>query len=347
MSARAASLTGVLHDREIEVSQRPLDLRILVRMFRFAAPHERHRNKLLLVVLARSAQLPILDKVLGLVVSAIIAKSNADMLPWGVAALLGWALLTQFTMHFRMRWAMEYGELVVGDLRNAIFSHLQTLSMGYFQRNRIGRNISRVTSDAEAVRSGIQDVLFMSLVNIGQIIIASILLIWLDPVLYLVLLVMTPLLLAFNVFYKRYISRVLRQVQESFSRVTSTVAESVNGIRVTQGFARQDVNAELFHDLISDHAVYNVHKDQAQSVYGPVLDFNNQFFVATLLLIGDHEIMYEPRKAIQHAMELIPNLQAELIRDAGHMLNGDQPEIVNRRILKFLSPEADEITVQA
>jgi pimeloyl-ACP methyl ester carboxylesterase len=72
-----------------------------------------------------------------------------------------------------------------------------------------------------------------------------------------------------------------------------------------------------------------------------------QISAPTLLLIGDHEIMYEPRKAIQHAMELIPNLQAELIRDAGHMLNGDQPEIVNRRILKFLSPEADEITVQA
>jgi len=61
------------------------------------------------------------------------------------------------------------------------------------------------------------------------------------------------------------------------------------------------------------------------------------FFCApTLLLIGDHEIMYEPRKAVQRARQLIPNLQAELVAGAGHMLNSDQPEIVNKRILQFL-----------
>jgi pimeloyl-ACP methyl ester carboxylesterase len=57
--------------------------------------------------------------------------------------------------------------------------------------------------------------------------------------------------------------------------------------------------------------------------------------VPALLLLGDREIMYEPRKALDLAAGLIPNLQAELIPDAGHMLNGDQPKLVNARILEF------------
>jgi pimeloyl-ACP methyl ester carboxylesterase len=56
----------------------------------------------------------------------------------------------------------------------------------------------------------------------------------------------------------------------------------------------------------------------------------------TLLLVGDHEIMYEPRKALERAGGLIPNLRAELIPNAIHLLNSDQPFIVDECILKFL-----------
>ena len=59
----------------------------------------------------------------------------------------------------------------------------------------------------------------------------------------------------------------------------------------------------------------------------------------TLFLIGDHEIMYEPQKALDCATRLIPNLQVELIPNASHMLNSDQPEGVDARVLKFLMGE--------
>jgi len=61
-----------------------------------------------------------------------------------------------------------------------------------------------------------------------------------------------------------------------------------------------------------------------------------QMTAPILLLIGDHEIMYKPQKVLECAIRLIPNLQAELIRNAGHMLNTDQPEVVNEKILGFL-----------
>ncbi len=59
--------------------------------------------------------------------------------------------------------------------------------------------------------------------------------------------------------------------------------------------------------------------------------------VPTLLLIGDHEIMYEPHKAIDVATRLIPGLQSELIPNANHMLNSDQAVRVNQLITDFLN----------
>lgn len=289
--SRLGLLTSIPKEREIEVSQKPLDLKLLRRMFHFAKPHDRERNRLFAMAITRSAQLPFLDYILGWVTATIIVHQRLDLLPWGVAAFLGWAMLTQFTFHFRMRWAQEYGEAVVHDLRNAIFAHLQTLSMGYFQRTRIGRNIARVTSDAEAVRMGVQDILPVTIVNVGQIFFSSAIMLWIDPWLFLVMLLVAPVIVAFSQIYKKYISRVLRQVQESFSRVTSTVSESVIGIRVTQGFARQDVNAEAFNQLVNDHADYNIEVAKVQSIYMPVLDFNMQFFTALLLLVGGWQVL--------------------------------------------------------
>ena len=63
------------------------------------------------------------------------------------------------------------------------------------------------------------------------------------------------------------LSKAYRDVQESFSRVTATLAESVAGIRVTQGFVRQKVNAELFHELVADHAQYNITAARTSGVF--------------------------------------------------------------------------------
>jgi pimeloyl-ACP methyl ester carboxylesterase len=53
-------------------------------------------------------------------------------------------------------------------------------------------------------------------------------------------------------------------------------------------------------------------------------------------LLGDHEIMYDPRQALDRAARLVPGLQTDLIPHAGHVLNSDQPAIVDERILRFL-----------
>ena len=75
-------------------------------------------------------------------------------------------------------------------------------------------------------------------------------------------------------------------MRDSFSRVTATLAESVLGVRVTQGFVRQDENARLFRELATDHSGYNYAVLRTYGLFLPLLDLNNQFFIAVLLLVG-------------------------------------------------------------
>src|SRR5450432_1820020 len=81
-------------------------------------------------------------------------------------------------------------------------------------------------------------------------------------------------------------SRRLRKVQESWSRVASTLAESVSGIRVTQAFVRHEVNSDFFQKLIDVHGENNVGVAQASAVFVPLLQLKSQLFLGAMALLG-------------------------------------------------------------
>jgi ATP-binding cassette subfamily B protein len=138
---------------------------------------------------------------------------------------------------------------------------------------------------------GIQEVLFVSLVSLGQMAVAAGCMLWFDSTLFLMVLPLVPVLAAINHYFRRKMSIALRRLRESFSRVTATLAESVNGIRLTQGYVRQDTNGQMFGELVADHAQYNAVLNRAQGLFLPLLDLNNQFFVAALLLVGGYKAL--------------------------------------------------------
>jgi ATP-binding cassette subfamily B protein len=202
------------------------------------------------------------------------------------------AIVTDFLFHFRQRYALEIGETVVNGLRSEIFSKTQRQPMSFFHRMKLGRILSRVTSDVEAVRVGVQDVGFVSAIQFGQMIFTAGVLAKTDWKMFLVVVGMAPILWLVNNHFRMKLSRLTRASQESFSRVTATLAESVNGIRVTQGFVRQDTNAGLFRSLLSDHSRYNIALARTSAVLAPILELNSQFFVATLLIVGGWRIFH-------------------------------------------------------
>ena len=273
-------------DDEDEEQFKPLEWGLIRRMFTYALPVKRKLNILFVLTVIRSAQLPALVWASATIISGPIARHDVGALPWAVLGYALLALTTDAMFHWRQRYALEIGETVVNGLRSKIFAKMQRQPMSFFHRVKLGRIISRVTSDVESLRVGIQDVMFVSAIQFGQMVFTAFVMLKCDWVLFLVVVGMAPVLWSVNRHFRVRLSHLTRASQESFSRVTATLAESVNGIRVTQGFVRQETNAGLFRSLLADHSRYNIALARTSAILTPLLELNSQFFVAILLLFG-------------------------------------------------------------
>jgi ATP-binding cassette subfamily B protein len=275
-----------------ESQQRPLDFNLIKRLFAYTRKYRWRRNFLVLFTVIRAFQLPLMAWAIGRAISGPIAHNEADDLFVAVMAYLCLAVFTDVVFHFRQRFALELGESVVSDLRNELYRHLQRMPMTFFNQTKVGRIISRMTSDIESVRVGVQDVFFVSLVQGGQMMVASALMIYYDWVLFSIIVAMAPVLWYLNREFRRKLSIGTRNVQESFSRVTSTIAESVSGIRVTQGFVRQVTNAGIFRHLVADHSRNSMAVSRTSALLSPLLEMNSQFFISMLLVFGGYRVLH-------------------------------------------------------
>jgi len=287
-----AGLIRRLRDDDDETLQKPLEWGLIRRLFTYTAPIKGKVTTLAILTLIRSAQLPALGWVMALIIKGPITGRDYAGIALGVAGYGLLALSTDFLFHFRQRYALEIGETVVNGLRAELFAKTQRQPMSFFHRVKIGRIIGRVTSDVEAVRTGIQDVLFVSVIQFGSMVFSAAVMLWSDWVLFLVVMGMAPVLWLLNRHFRVKLSQHTRASQESFSRVTATLAESVGGIRVTQGFVRQETNAGLFRNLLADHARYNIALARTSAILTPLLELNSQFFVATLLMFGGWRVFH-------------------------------------------------------
>ena len=288
------SITAPRRDDDREPDKRPLDLRLIARLIGYMRPYAARRNWLLMMVVLRSIQLPLIAWSIGAIINGPITQhAPLNSILWACLGLFLLAGSTQIVLHFRQRLALEMGEAVIHDLRREIFAHLQRMPLSFYNKTKLGRIISRVTSDCEALRVGVQDVLFVSLVGVGQMLTAAAFMLYYDWVLFLVVAAMSPVLLVLNRYFRHRLSMGYRLVQESFSRLTSTLAESINGIRVTQAFVREATNQRLFRELLDWHGNNVLKAVRIEGLLMPLLELNSQTFIALLLLVGGYRVLFQ------------------------------------------------------
>jgi ABC-type multidrug transport system fused ATPase/permease subunit len=209
----------------------------------------------------------------GLLVLVVVAFLFA-----GVLNLLASSAQTYFT-----GWT---GERILADLRNKLFSHLQRLSLGFFERNRAGVIISRLTNDVEAldqlVTDGVTTLFQSTLILVGS---AAILFV-LDWRLALATLAVTPLMFGATALFRIYSSRAYRAVRERLGLVTATLAEDIAGIRVVQSFTREPANEKNFRGVNESYRAANHVTVVTNGLYFPFVDLLSSTATAVVLGYG-------------------------------------------------------------
>ncbi len=273
---------------EREADRAPLSARLIRRILTYARPYAARRNWLFILTFARGLQLPALAWLIGRTINGPIAGQDLPGIYLHAGIYLVLVLLMVATLHFRQRFALELGEAVAHDMRSELFQKLMTLPMSFFNKTKFGRIISRMTSDIENVRVAVQDVAFVVTIQAVQMTVAAALMAWYNWKLFSLMLTMVPVIWVLNENYRREASRQLRKVQETWSRLTSTLAESVNGIRVTQAFVRQEINAGFFRKLVNVHGENNVGVAHASAVFIPLLQMKSQLFLGVVALLSGY-----------------------------------------------------------
>ena len=276
---------------EAAPDQRPLDWVTIRRLFTYTKPYAKTRNWLSVFVVIRTIQLPLTSWAIAKVISGPIARHDVRGTISGLALLLLLILTTELNFSYRMLFALRLGESVVYDLRSAIYRHIQAMPMSFFNRMPLGRLISRVTSDVDVVRVGIQDVVFVSTVQLGGMLIAGTLMLTYDSALFLVIVAFVPVVWFLIRHFSSKMREAYRDVQETYSRLTASLAESVNRVRVIQAFSRQDYNNEQFAEQVTIHANNNYKGAVASAVFVPLLELNGQLLLALVIVLGGYQVL--------------------------------------------------------
>jgi ATP-binding cassette subfamily B protein len=296
MTATAADKLGTAREaityfrpiEEREADHAPLSAKLIRRMFTYTRRYGARRNWLFVLTFARGLQLPALAWMIGQTVNGPIAGRNLPAIYLHAGIYLVLVLLMVVTLHFRQRFALELGEAVAHDMRLELFRKLATLPMSFFNKTKFGRIISRMTSDIDSVRVAVQDVAFVVTIQAVQMTVAALLMAWYNWKLFSLMLLLVPGIWVVNLNYRRKVSHQLRKLQETWSRLTSTLAESVGGIRVTQAFVRQEINAGFFRKLVNLHGENNVGVARASAVFIPLLQMKSQLFLGAVALLSGY-----------------------------------------------------------
>ena len=198
----------------------------------------------------------------------------------GVANLATSAAQTYFT-----GWT---GERILADLRNKLFRHLQRLSLGFYERNRAGVIISRLTNDVDAldqlVTDGVTTLVQSTLILVGS----AAVLFFLDWRLALATLSIVPALAIATAIFRVRSSRAYRSVRERLGLVTATLAEDIAGMRVVQSFTRESARRKNFEEVNAHYRAANQQTVVNSGVYFPFVDFLSSAATAVVLGYGGY-----------------------------------------------------------
>ncbi|MFL6029232.1 MAG: ABC transporter ATP-binding protein [Gaiellaceae bacterium] len=208
---------------------------------------------------------------------------------WWIVGLFLFAGLANWGMSYLQTYLTGWvGERILADLRNKLFGHLQRLSLGYYERNRAGVIISRLTNDVEAldqlVTDGVTTLVQSTLTLLGT----AILLFILDWRLALATLAVIPFMAIATVIFRMRSTRAYRAVRERLGLVTATLAEDIAGMRMVQAFTREQQNIRNFRDVAERYRDANMQTVVLSGWYFPFVDLLSSVALAIVLGYGGH-----------------------------------------------------------
>ncbi|MFU8795701.1 MAG: ABC transporter ATP-binding protein [Dehalococcoidia bacterium] len=183
------------------------------------------------------------------------------------------------------------GQKILYRVRTQMFDHLQKLSLSFFDRNKVGRIMSRVQNDVQQIQellaSGMLNVLFSALTLIA----IAIIMLVVNTHLALLTLTVVPALAIVAFIWQKYARRAFIRVRRAIATVNAQLQEGIAGVRVTQSLTREDVNAEQFESVNREHFTANVEAARLQAAMWPMVEILTAVGTALVIYFGGSQVL--------------------------------------------------------
>jgi len=264
-----------------------------------------------------------------------------------IAAMYVGILLFSFVLEFVQTYVMQWaGQKVMFDLRSQIFRHLQRLHVAFYDRNPVGRLVTRVTTDVDALNemftAGVVSIFEDIFVLIGIIVI----MLNMSWRLALITFAVLPIIFFATSIFRKAVRESYRRIRVAIARINAYLQEHVSGIVVLQLFNREKKSYERFTDINRVHM--DAYKDaiMAHAVYYPVVEVLSAIAIASVIWFGGGQVIRQTVSLgvlvafIQYAQRFFRPIQ-----DLSEKYNILQSAMASsERVFKLLDTPAEIVT---
>ena len=209
-----------------------------------------------------------------------------------IASIYLGALVLSYVLEFMQTYIMQWtGQKIMFDMRAQIFAHLQRMHIGFFDRNPVGRLVTRLTSDIDALNemftSGIFAIFEDVFVLIGIVAVMLSMNWWLALLTFAVL----PPILFITRIFRKYVRDSYRRIRTAIARINSYTQEHVSGMSLVQLFNRQQRAYDDFETINKTHMVAFKDSILAYALYYPAIEILSSIAIALVIWAGGRGVM--------------------------------------------------------
>jgi ATP-binding cassette, subfamily B, multidrug efflux pump len=272
--------------REEQVLGKAYDARLMKRLLTYVAPYRSSAALAILYIVAASALAVVPPYLTKIAIDQNIR--NGDLVGLNrIAALYLVILIAVFALSFGQTWVMNLmGQRIMYDLRVQLFRHLQGLEVAFFDRNPVGRLMTRVTTDVDTLNelftSGVISV-FGDVCTLAGIVVILFLI---DFKLALTIFSVVPLLFLVTFVFKLKVRDSFRRVRTAIARISAFLQENITGTAVVQLFVQEKKQYTRFTGINREHLNANLQSIFYYAVFFPLLELLGALAIALIVWYG-------------------------------------------------------------
>jgi ABC-type multidrug transport system fused ATPase/permease subunit len=268
------------------------DIRVIRRMPKYMAWVKKYLALAGTGTIMRTISNIAMPYVIAVATDNFIKTRNFNGLNIAVLIYIGLALLMWGGQYLETLFLSYSGQGILYKMRTQMFTHLNQLSMSFFDHNKVGKVMSRVQNDVNELETLLtEDIIYLIADTLTLIGIAVVMLI-MNPRLALITLSVVPILVIVLVIWQKYARVAFIRVRQAIAVVNDNLQESISGVRVTQAMSREEVNSGQFDTVNKAHLEANVSAAKLQAFMMPVVQILTDTGFCLVLVFGGIEVLH-------------------------------------------------------